>query len=336
LNLTLDHISHLVLVAGISGAGKSSAIHMLSDLGFYIVDNLPVPLLPFFLEFSKSSSSRFQKIAVHVDIDSSKKLSQFLELLRLIDPERHIPALGPRGKAQRPRDEDGEDDPLATSPSLRKIVLVFLDCKTETIVKRYSETRRPHPGFDAQRDNTLIDAIERERGRLMAFKEVSDFIIDTTVLSPHDLRRELKSFTETLTASPARQVRVNFLSFGFKYGVPIDCDLVVDVRFLPNPYFEPELRERTGLEEDVRSYVLESPDARGFVERYLELLNYLIPRYIFEGKSYLNIGIGCTGGKHRSVAIAQHLADALTKASATKDSYEDEFLVSVKHRDISK
>ncbi len=289
------HFRSLILVTGMSGAGKSHAIDTLEDRGYYTLDNLPVPLLSHFIEFSKSGPAKFERTALLLDIDTRDKLNELNSVLDRVDPKRD------------------------------RVKFVFVEATTETIIKRYSETRRPHPGFDAAKDKSLEDTIRRERSRLLPLREIADFIIDTSNLSVHDFRRELGAFIDSLPFSPGKHMRVNFLSFGFKYGLPIDCDLVVDVRFLPNPHFVDSLREKSGLEDEVRDYVLNTPPAQEFTKRYSELLSFLLPQYAYEGKSYLNIGIGCTGGKHRSVAIAEALKNLVDP---------DLYLVSVKHRDL--
>jgi UPF0042 nucleotide-binding protein len=207
----------------------------------------------------------------------------------------------------------------------QNIQLVFLDADTTAVLRRYSETRRPHPSFDPSADASLEHAIQRERERLQTIKEVSNLVLDTSSFTVHALKRELRDFLISLGTVSARSMRINFLSFGFKRGVPLDCDLVADVRFLRNPHFVESLRDQTGKDPAVRNYVFESPDATDFVKRYSELLAFLLPRYQFEGKAYLNIGIGCTGGKHRSVAIAEALCAAMD---------HEKFHVSVRHRDI--
>jgi UPF0042 nucleotide-binding protein len=268
---------------------------LLSDSGYYVVDNLPVPLLQNFLAFSRHSGARFTYTALLLDIDSQESRAQLLPLLK------------------------GEG---TSYPNLK---VVFLDADTPAIVRRYSETRRPHPGFDPTKDKTLEDTIQRERLRLQPIKEIADFVLDTSAFNVHTLKRELRGFLSSLDAQGGRSLRVNFLSFGFKKGVPIDCDLIVDVRFLRNPHFVESLREKDGRDAEVRNYVFESSDAAEFVTRYADLLRFLLPRYQFEGKAYINVGVGCTGGKHRSVAIAEALSQNVDTS---------EFLVSVKHRDI--
>ena len=301
--INCDHINLLVLVAGLSGAGKSVAIDTLSDLGFYTVENLPVPLLPSFIEFTRQSPARFARTALSLDIDSREKqdlLKQFLK-----------------------------DWAIAKGPC--KLELVFLDCKAEVIVKRYGQTRRPHPGFNPATDSTLEDAIEREKQRLFEIREISSMVIDSSELNVHDLRREIRSLAEMTSHTAAGNISVNFLSFGFRHGVPIDCDLIVDARFLPNPFFIDGLREKTGKDQEVIEYVMKRDEAQQFITRYTSLLEFLLPQYIHAGKLYLNIGVGCTGGRHRSVAISEELAVRLRNNLAS-----EKCLISVKHRDIGK
>lgn len=293
--LPCEHIASLIILTGVSGAGKSTAMDLLSDSGYYVVDNLPVPLLSSFLEFSKSGGDRFKYTALLLDVDSQENRALLLPLLKC----------------------------GTTKPENLKVI--FLDADTQAIVRRYSETRRPHPGFDANKDKTLQDTIQRERARLQPIKEIADLVVDTSEFNVHALKRELREFLSTIGLEAGRTMRVNFLSFGFKHGIPIDCDLIVDVRFLRNPHFMENLREKDGRDEQVRDYVFESPDAYEFVDRYSQLLTFLLPRYQFEGKAYLNIGVGCTGGKHRSVAIAEALSTRIDALS---------YMVSVKHRDV--
>lgn len=293
--LRFDHINSLIIVTGLSGAGKSSAMALLSDSGYFVVDNLPVPLLGQFFDFSRGAVARYRNTALLIDVDSRESRVQ---LLSIIESE-------------------------GTRPENLKVI--FLDADDQSIVRRYSETRRPHPGFDPAHDTTLRDTIGRERARLQPIKEAADFLIDTSSFNIHALRRELRNFLDTLGSVGRSSMRINFLSFGFKHGIPLDCDLVVDVRFLRNPHFVDELRQQDGRDTPVRNYVFETPEAEEFVRRYSELLSFLLPRYQAEGKAYLNVGIGCTGGKHRSVAIAEALA---------KRADTEHYLVSVKHRDI--
>lgn len=283
------------MVAGLSGAGKSSAMALLSDCGYYVVDNLPVPLLGQFFDFSRGAVSRYRNTALLIDVDSKESRTQLLSVIQT--------------KGARPSN----------------LKVIFLDADDASIVRRYSETRRPHPGFDPQKDTTLADTISRERARLQPIKESADLRVDTSSFNIHTLRRELREFLDTLGVVGRTSLRINFLSFGFKHGVPLDCDLIVDVRFLRNPHFVDHLRQQDGRDAPVRDYVFETPEASEFVTRYTDLLAFLLPKYQAEGKAYLNIGIGCTGGRHRSVAIAEALAQKSDFAT---------YLVSVKHRDI--
>jgi UPF0042 nucleotide-binding protein len=268
---------------------------LLADSGYYVVDNLPVPLLGQFFDFSNAAVTRYRNTALLIDVDSGESRVQLLSIIQ--------------SKGNRPEN----------------LKVIFLDADDQSIVRRYSETRRPHPSFDAAKDTTLRDTIARERARLQPIKEAADFLVDTSTFNIHALRRELRQFLDSLGSVGRSSMRINFLSFGFKHGIPLDCDLVVDVRFLRNPHFVEELRQQDGRDPAVRDYVFGNPEAEEFVERYTNLLAFLLPRYQSEGKAYLNVGIGCTGGKHRSVAIAEALA---------KRADTERYLVSVKHRDI--
>jgi UPF0042 nucleotide-binding protein len=291
----VEHISSLVLIAGLSGAGNSTAIDSLEDLGYYAIDNLPVPLLPSLIELSKASPTKYGRTALLLDIHSKDRLDELMAFLPKCDR--------------------------------KKIQIVFLDAANDIIIRRYSETRRPHPGFDAARDKSLEDTIQRERTLLLPLKHIANYIIDSSNLSVHELKRQIREYAATISSGAWHTIRVNFMSFGFKFGLPADCDLVADVRFLPNPYFVNELRSKTGHDQSVADFVVKSDEASGFIKRYVDLINFLIPLYAFEGKSYLNIGIGCTGGRHRSVAIAEELSKVVLS---------DNCLISVKHRDLEK
>jgi UPF0042 nucleotide-binding protein len=290
----------LIIVGGVSGAGKSSALRTLADLGFYVVDNLPVPLLKEFIELAGATPKRYAKTALAPDIHDPAMLGQFLSLLQSI---RALSTL----RNQKPE-------------------LLFLDADTPTILRRYSESRRPHPIFDQQKDKSLEDAVQRERSFLIAFKEIATRIIDTSQKTVHELRREVESFCTELLGEK-RGFRVHVQSFGYKFGTPSDCDLIVDVRFLPNPHFQPELRPKCGLDVEVAQFVLEQPDTQVFLKQYGDLLGFLIPRYQHEGKAYLAIGVGCTGGRHRSVTLACAIAELLQKLGIT---------VRLQHRDVER
>ncbi|MCB0352754.1 MAG: RNase adapter RapZ [Bdellovibrionales bacterium] len=295
--MNVGHIEHLVFVVGLSGAGKSTASRALSDAGFFAIDNLPVALLENFLLHSQDSVERYRKTSILLDIDSADQRAQFLRML----------------------DQFGNES--------SNIHVMFLDCTTEQIIRRYSETRRPHPCFEQALDNTLAESIQRERSRLLPLKELAHFVLDTSDLNVHQLRRKIHEAIDSFVTEGNRSIRVNFVSFGFKFGAPPDLDLLVDVRFIPNPYFVAGLRKKTGKDQEVSQYVLAQPQSLEFLEKYGALLAFLIPQYAFEGKAYLRIGVGCTGGRHRSVTIAEALASRIAATEA---------VVSVLHRDIEK
>lgn len=293
----ISHIDSLILIAGLSGAGKSSVQNALEDHGYLVVDNLPVALFSSLIESSRNEPEKYKRTALLMLVDSTSKQEALLLALKKLEAFKN------------------------------KTEIIFLDCSTSIIIKRYSETRRPHPGFAPSRDGRLKDAIERERSRLAPIKELANLVIDTSTMNVHELRRRVGKFVENLPRAEKTSLRVNFTSFGFKYGLPRDCDLVADVRFLKNPYFVSELKEKTGLQKEVQDYVLKEKEAREFLTKYSDLLNFLIPNYIHEGKAYLNIGVGCTGGKHRSVTIAKELKKATDFSNC---------VVSVIHRDVEK
>ncbi|MBN8611279.1 MAG: RNase adapter RapZ [Deltaproteobacteria bacterium] len=289
---------HVVVVTGMSGAGRSSALRVLEDLGFYCVDNLPPQLAPELLRlFDESEASKLllggavRQIGLGIDVRTGAFLESAGELL------------------DRVRDSGHEVDVL------------FLDCADDALVRRYSETRRPHPlapGGD------VMAAISRERDQLSTLRQRATHVIDTSRLSVHELRRALVEYVGR--AAPGASMRVRVVSFGFKYGLPVDADLVFDVRFLDNPHFVPHLRPQTGLDAPVRDYVLGSEETKELVSDVLTLLGHTLPRYEREGKAYLTVAIGCTGGRHRSVAIAEHIAERLR---GTRE-------IVVAHRDITR
>jgi UPF0042 nucleotide-binding protein len=291
----------LLLVVGLSGAGKSVTIDTFADLGFLTAQNLPVQLLESFAELLRSSGESVSGASLSLDVDSESKQEQLLLVLSRVSRGTVLP------------------------------IIIFLDATTETIIRRYALTRRPHPSFDPELDNTLEDAIERERSRLFALREMAHILIDTSEMNVHDLRAVIRSYAASPSKGTSQVLRVNFLSFGFKHGVPIDCDILIDTRFLPNPFFVDALREKTGLDVEVQSHVFASGVAHSFVERYLSLLEFLLPQFAASGKSYLNIGVGCTGGRHRSVAVSTKLANDLAQHDLPV-----QILVGAKHRDIAK
>jgi RNase adapter protein RapZ len=266
-----------IVITGLSGAGKSHAIRALEDLGYFCVDNLPLALIPTFADLTLRRSGEIRRAAVVVDIRGGRQLSGFPDMYRKLERRRNL----------RP-------------------ALIFLEAEDRVLLRRFSETRRPHP---LAPHRSAAEGLREERRQLKSIRELADRIVDTSLLSVHELRRAILGLAGG--AALAGPLAVTFLSFGFKHGPPMDADLVFDVRFLPNPHFVPELRPFLGSNPRVARYVLRSPAARRFMRLTTALLRFLLPEYIAEGKSYLTIAIGCTGGRHRSVAIAEALARAL-------------------------
>ena len=268
---------NFLIVSGLSGGGKSKAVSFLEDIGYYCVDNLPAPLIPKFAELYMAGNGRFDRVAVVTDIRAGQS---FDGLFGALDKLQDM----------------GCD-----------YQILFMDASTETVIKRYKETRRTHPL--AQQGMPLDEAVEQERIALKPVRERARYIIDTTALSTAKLRGEvIRLFgTEDVT----RSMGISVISFGFKYGIPIDADLVFDVRFLPNPHYIPELRVQTGLDHAVREYVFGFKETAEFMDKLKDLLAFLLPHYVEEGKAALVIAVGCTGGRHRSVAVAKALADHL-------------------------
>ena len=284
--------ARVVILTGASGSGKSTALRALEDAGFYCVDNLPIVFLEKLLELSAHTKGEVTRIGLVVDAREGRFLG---DAPRVIDEVRRSGA---------------------------RVDVVFLDSSDEALLRRFSETRRPHPL--ASGAQSVAEGLAAERRALDPLRALANEIIDTSTLNVHELKRLVHSrFVE----GAVPRLGVTVVSFGFRYGLPAHADLVFDVRFLPNPYFVPELKPHTGLEGPVRDYVLGQPDAQAFLSRILELSEFLIPRYRAEGKSYLTVGIGCTGGRHRSVAIAAELASRLTKGGIEVRHW---------HRDVEK
>ena len=283
-----------VILTGMSGAGKSTALKMMEDIGFFCVDNLPIALLEKFVELSSmQQNAELQKVAVGIDIRSGQALE---ELRDVLDRIRHA------GSGYE---------------------ILFLDAEDSVLVKRYKETRRNHPLAGGER---VDRGIEEERRRLAFLKERANYIIDTSRLLTRELKAELdKIFVQN---QDYKNLFITILSFGFKYGIPADSDLVFDVRFLPNPYYVEGLRAKTGNDDEIRDYVLQYPEAHDFLHKLGDMLEFLIPNYITEGKNQLVISVGCTGGKHRSVTLANELYRLLSKSS--------EYGLKIEHRDIGK
>jgi RNase adapter protein RapZ len=278
----------LVIVTGISGAGKASALKAFEDLGFHCVDNLPLELLPNFAGLV-SKSAEVERAAIVVDVREGATLDRLPEILKSIRNLLHTR-------------------------------VVFLDAQDAVLVRRYSETRRPHP---LGRSETVWRSIVEERQVLDPIRNVADTLIDTSNFNVHELRADiLARFGHD---EDTRRLLVSCLSFGFKNGVPLDADMVFDVRFLPNPHFVPEFRKKTGLDPKVAAYVNGFPQTKEFLDRVTKLMLYLLPHYVEEGKSYLTIAFGCTGGQHRSVMMAEEIGKRLEKAG---------YQVKALHRDI--
>ncbi|MFC0187472.1 RNase adapter RapZ [Fictibacillus aquaticus] len=277
-----------VIITGMSGAGKTVAMQSFEDLGFFCVDNLPPALLPKFVELMEESGGKLNKVALVMDLRGREFFDQLFVTLDQLAMNLHI----------QPQ-------------------ILYLDCKDTTLVRRYKETRRSHP---LAKGGNPLQGITQEREMLEELKGRAQQIIDTSDLKPVQLREKIIQRFSTTESHP---FTVNVMSFGFKYGMPIDADLVFDVRFLPNPHYIDHMRPRTGLEADISEYVLKWPETTIFLEKLLDLLRFMIPQYKREGKSQLVIGIGCTGGKHRSVALAEYIAKELSQELATLSSHRD-------------
>lgn len=279
-----------LIVSGLSGAGKSKAVTYLEDIGYYCVDNLPAELIPKFAELYMAGAAKFNRVAVVVDIRGGQTFDGLFQAL----------------------------DQLQTMGCEYKIL--FMEATTEAIIKRYKETRRTHP---LSEDGISLEvAVERERGLLQPVRELAEYKIDTTVLSTAKLRGAILRIFGTESIS--RSMGVSVVSFGFKYGVPIDADLVFDVRFLPNPHYVPELRSLTGLDQAVREFVFSYQETEDFLTKVEDLISFLLPHYVEEGKTALVIAVGCTGGRHRSVAITHALAEFIQqKGYHTAEQHRD-------------
>jgi RNase adapter protein RapZ len=280
----------LVILTGLSGSGKSTVLHAFEDMGFYCVDNLPVELIPIFAELHATGEGDFTRAALLVDAREGLQLEKLPPLLR------HLK----------------KDHP---------ITLVFIEAAEDALLRRYSETRRPHP---LGRNFSVRESLAHERALMEPIRKLADLTIDTSRFNVHELRHFI---TERFKSTDNRPMMVSVVSFGYRYGVPTDADLVFDVRFLPNPHFVPRLRPFTGKDPKVRRYIRSFPQTSEFLRRIEGLLTYLIPHYIHEGKSYLTIAFGCTGGKHRSVMMSE----AIQKSLAARN-----IAAKVLHRDIEK
>ena len=281
-----------VILTGMSGSGKSTALKMIEDMGYYCVGNLPISLVESFVELAENDPE-LEKVAINVDIRSGQNIG---DLTAVLD------RLQERGKS---------------------FEMLFLESEDSVIIKRYKETRRSHPLAEGGR---VDKAIERERERLLPVKRRADYILDTSQLLTRELQAELKKMLgENQTY---KNLYITVLSFGFKYGIPTDADLVFDVRFLPNPYYVEGLRPLTGLDKQIQDYVSDCGQYHEFLDKLEDMIQFLIPNYISEGKNQLVIAIGCTGGKHRSVTVAQGLYDRL--------GVQQDYGLRIEHRDIEK
>lgn len=282
----------VVIITGLSGSGKSTALRALEDIGFFCVDNLPVVLLPKFLGITTQSSPEIKRVAMVMDLRERGFLEKYKRIFSCLKEKGY------------------------------KIEILFLDSTDDSLLHRFSETRRTHP---LSEKGSVMDGIRLEREKLSSLKQMADQVIDTTSTNVHQLKDIVQRYF--LPASEYKKVIVNVISFGYRYGLPADADLVFDVRFLPNPYFVEALKEFDGQNKDVRDFVLNNEKSKTFLEKVLDLMTYLIPLYDKEGKVRLNVALGCTGGKHRSVVMANKLGEHFSGMK---------YIVNITHRDISK
>lgn len=284
-----------VIISGMSGAGKTSALHIMEDIGYYCVDNIPTSLLQTLYKLCKDSSDKaMKKVAVVVDV---------------------------RGNGDY---EVMYDDLENFKKNNEGVSILYIDAKVDSLIVRYKETRRRHPLTERLKDGSVAAAVKEEQRLLVPVKTLADYSIDTTFMSIKQLRERIISM---FLENSSNSIMITFMSFGFKYGIPLESDLIIDVRCLPNPFYIAELKEHTGLEKCIQDYVLDSEETQEFVKRLIDWLDYSLPLYLKEGKSELVVGIGCTGGKHRSVTIAELL-----------DNYfmEKGYKCIVQHRDVKK
>lgn len=263
---------NIIIITGLSGSGKSMAIDALEDVGYFCVDNMPIALLPKFLTLHSGGVSEVQKLAFGMDLRQKQFILKYQEIFDQLREEGY------------------------------HMEILFLEASEEILLKRYSQTRRQHPVYEA---GGLIDSIRVEKKQLIGIKEIADRVIDTSNLTVHQLKDLIVKHADR--GIKTERMRIAVLSFGYKYGIPLETDLLIDVRFIPNPYFISELKSLNGKDEKVKKFVKKWPETQEFLEKYFSLLEYLLPLYKKEGKSYLTIAVGCTGGKHRSVAIAEEI-----------------------------
>lgn len=283
-------LEHLVIVTGMSGSGKGTVLKAFEDLGYICVDNLPVLLIPDFIRAIRDSSGAEKRIALVVDIRAGERLRDLGRTIREL------------------------------KKSLKQVLVLFLEARDSILVRRFSETRRPHP-LSARRP--LLEAIRIERRRLGEIAELADVIIDTSDFTVHQAKSLIMGRFGRRPGD--RELNIQLLSFGYKNGLPLEADLVLDTRFLPNPHFVPRIRDLSGKDRRVARYMKSFPETESFIRRVTRLLQYLLPRYVREGKSYLTVAVGCTGGRHRSVFVVEELARCLKNKR---------WNVQVRHRDV--
>ena len=282
----------VLIISGLSGSGKSTAVRALEDEGFFCLDNLPVTLVPTFIELVENSKDRVRDVALVMDIRGRDFLKGY---------EKVIQEIGEAGNF---------------------VEIFFLDATDDVLIRRFSETRRRHPALE---NGSVSEGIRFEREQLAGLRRLATTIIDTSELNVHQLKELV--ITHIKGEQGAREMTVHLQSFGYRFGIPLEADLVMDVRFLPNPHFIPELKAFSGLDTKVKSFVLDKPETAVFLEKFLDMLEFLIPSYRREGKSYLTISIGCTGGRHRSVVIAEAVRDFFAGENVN---------LKVTHRDMEK
>ncbi|NWF54131.1 MAG: RNase adapter RapZ [Syntrophaceae bacterium] len=287
----LSDLKHLriVIITGLSGSGKSTASRALEDMDFFCVDNLPIALLPKFLDLSSASMGEYSKIALVMDLREKEFLRTYREVFSRLGAEGY------------------------------QLEILFLEASDEVLVRRYSQTRRAHPLAEG---GGLVEGIQKEREVLAPLRSMATLVMDTSTFNVHQLQMAIR---ELFGQRPrGRRMALTFLSFGYSYGIPQEADLVIDVRFLPNPFFVEDLKDLPGSDSRIHDFLMSFEDSREWIERFTAFLAYLLPRYEREGKAYLTVAIGCTGGRHRSVAVAEKM----------KGVFQDDFPVRVRHRDL--
>jgi len=285
----VKHIK-IIIITGLSGSGKTTAINALEDAGFFCIDNLPVILLPRFLKLKSKTKAEVTKLALVMDLREREFLQQYPKIFQDLSKEGY------------------------------RFEIIFLEASTEILLRRYSQTRRKHPLMEGK---SVLEGIQAERDALRELRNLADLVIDTSSYNVHQLKEII--LTHALKEVPEKRMKIYILSFGYKYGIPYDADMVIDVRCLPNPHFIEELKDLNGRSPEVKEYMEKQKETKRFLQRYLDLLFYLIPLYEKEGKSSLTIAVGCTAGRHRSVYIAETIFKELQKMNN---------IITATHRDI--